>query len=50
MLSISLSLYIKDWLWKKGEHIGKNMQDIAAEILEIVYQKETFILSEVSTN
>ncbi|MEM1506296.1 hypothetical protein RG959_23230 [Domibacillus sp. 8LH] len=40
MLSVSLSVDIKDWLRKKGELSGKSMQDIAAEILEEVYQRE----------
>ncbi|MCM3790009.1 hypothetical protein M3221_16595 [Domibacillus indicus] len=40
LLSVSLSVDIKDWLRKKGEQAGKSMQDIAAEILEGVYQRE----------
>ncbi|WNS79231.1 hypothetical protein RRU94_16890 [Domibacillus sp. DTU_2020_1001157_1_SI_ALB_TIR_016] len=40
LLSVSLSVDIKDWLRKKGEQTGKSMQDIAAEILEEVYKQE----------
>jgi uncharacterized protein with NAD-binding domain and iron-sulfur cluster len=40
LLSVSLSVDIKDWLRKKGEQTGKSMQDIAAEILEGVYKRE----------
>ena len=40
LLSVLLSVDIKDWLRKKGEQTSKSMQDIAAEILEEVYQRE----------
>ncbi|MCM3790198.1 hypothetical protein M3221_17600 [Domibacillus indicus] len=40
LLSVSLSVDIKDWLRSKGEQTGKSMQDIAAEILEEVYKHE----------
>ncbi|MCM3790014.1 helix-turn-helix domain-containing protein [Domibacillus indicus] len=40
LLSVSLSVDIKDWLRKKGEQTGKSMQDIAAEILEEVHKRE----------
>ncbi|MEM1503691.1 hypothetical protein RG959_09750 [Domibacillus sp. 8LH] len=40
MLSVSLSVDIKDWLRKKGEQTGKSMEDIAAEILEQLYKSE----------
>lgn len=40
LLSVSLSVDIKDWLRNKGEQTGKSMQDIAAEILEEVYQRQ----------
>ncbi|WNS78666.1 hypothetical protein RRU94_01555 [Domibacillus sp. DTU_2020_1001157_1_SI_ALB_TIR_016] len=40
MLSVSLSVGIKDWLRKKGEQNAKSLQGIAAEILEEVYQRE----------
>jgi len=36
-----MSVDIKDWLRKKeNSQIRKSMQDIAAEILEEVYQRE----------
>ena len=40
LLSVSLSVDIKDWLRKQGEQTGKSMQEIAAEILEEVYKRE----------
>ncbi|WNS78813.1 hypothetical protein RRU94_02390 [Domibacillus sp. DTU_2020_1001157_1_SI_ALB_TIR_016] len=46
LLSVSLSVDIKDWLRKKGEQTGKSMQDIAAEILEEVYRREKNSASE----
>lgn len=30
LFSVSLSVNIKDWLRKKGEQVGKSMQDIVA--------------------
>lgn len=40
LLSVSFSVDIKDWLWKKGEQTEKSMQDIAARILEEGYKRE----------
>ncbi|MCM3791188.1 hypothetical protein M3221_22905 [Domibacillus indicus] len=40
LLSVSLSVDIKDWLRTKGEQTGKSMQDIAAEIPEEVYKRD----------
>jgi len=40
LLSVSLSINIKDWLRKKGKQEGKSLQDIAAEILEEVYNRD----------
>ncbi|MCM3789685.1 hypothetical protein M3221_14925 [Domibacillus indicus] len=47
LLPVSLSVDIKKWLRKKGEQTGKSMQDIAAEILEEVYQRDKQRINKV---